>query len=359
MRIVMTGGGTGGHLYPAIALAETFQRLCSEAEILFVGTRRGIGAGPLEAKGFAFEAIASSGFVGKGLAGGMKALLAVPLGLFEALKALKRFSPKLVIGMGGYVTGPVLLAAFLLGIKRVILEPNVMPGLANRLSAPLAQLVFTAFEAPASAFPLEKVRRLGIPVRPEIIAVARRLPRGRPAGQSLLILGGSQGAHSINRCMIEALPLLKKRCPGLDIMHQTGKNDLESVTAAYREAGLQAGVQAFIDDMAGAYERASLVLSRAGAGTLAELAVLGKPSLLIPFPYAAAHQEENAAAFAESGAAVVIREGNLSGASLAEAVLNLLFNDKVLTEMGAAARRQGNVKAAEDIVTACLKWVGS
>jgi len=278
MRIVIAGGGTGGHLYPGIALAETFQRLCFEAKILFIGTRHGIGAKPTEKNGYPFEAIASSGFVGKGFVGRIQSLFAIPIGLFEAIRALKRFSPHLVIGMGGYVTGPVLLAAFLLNIKRVILEPNVVPGLANRFVAPFSQLVFTTFKCSSVAFQRSKVHQLGIPVRPEIIAAAH-LPQEKRGVQTLLILGGSQGAHSINQSMIEALPFLEKAAPELKIIHQTGRGDLEWVDAAYRHAGLQAEVSVFIEEMAGAYSHSELVLSRAGAGTLSELAVLGKPAL--------------------------------------------------------------------------------
>ena len=356
MRIVIAGGGTGGHLYPGIALAETFQRLRSEAKILFIGTTHGIGARPTQQEGFVFETVAASGFVGLGIGGRIKSLFAIPLGLIASIKALKRFSPQLVIGMGGYVTGPVLLAAILLRIKRVILEPNVVPGMANRFIAPYAHLIFTAFEESRPRLRSDKIRRLGVPVRPEIIS-AKRVSKDGHATPTLLILGGSQGAHAINQSMIEALPFLAAGRLTLSIIHQTGKSDRDWVQAAYRHADLQAEAHAFIDDMAGAYSKADLIVSRAGAGTLSELAVLGKPSLLIPFPYAAAHQEENAAAFVSAGASVMIRDRELSGAGLAKTILSLLSDSKKLAKMGVAAKGQGRPKAAEEIVRACLELV--
>ncbi len=359
MRVVIAGGGTGGHLYPGIALAETFIKLRSEAKVLFVGTARGIGENPLLKKGYRFEAISSKGFIGKGLGGRIASLLAIPAGLIESIRILSRFSPQIVIGIGGYSAGPVLLAAILLRIKRVILEPNVVPGLSNRLVAPFCHMVVTAFAASQARLRTHRIRRLGVPVRPEIGSKKSedKSNKSEKISPTLLILGGSQGAHSINQAIIAALPLLKdlKRIPF--IIHQTGKSDCEKVQAAYDAAQYAAEVTAFIDDMAGAYAAADLVVSRAGAGTLSELAIAAKGSILIPFPHAGGHQEENALAFVKEGAAIMLRDGELSGPKLTELVQKSLADPERLKLMEEAAKRQGNKNAAEDIVRACLALV--
>lgn len=357
MKVVIAGGGTGGHLYPGIALAETFLRVQSETEILFIGTSHGIGASPIPKKGFRFEMVMASGFVGKGFKAKLKSLLLIPLGLRQSLGILKTFGPQLVIGIGGYVAVPVILAAALLGIKRVILEPNVMPGLVNKITAPLSHLIITAFEASNRNLPSQKIRRLGIPVRPEITKPAAFQKNGET--QTLLILGGSQGAHSINHAMTAALDFLKDKQQTLAVIHQTGKSDLEKVREAYDQAGFSAEVAAFIDDMATVYAKADLVISRAGAGTLSEIALIGKPTLLIPFPYAAGHQIENARAFADTGAAEMILDQELTGERLANTITTLLSNPARLKKMGLAAKQQGNPNAAEDIVKTCIALVNA
>lgn len=356
MRVVIAGGGTGGHLYPGIALAETFIKLRSEAKVLFVGTARGIGDNPLLKKGYRFEAISSKGFIGKGLGGRVASLLAVPKGLIESIRILSRFSPQIVIGIGGYSAGPVLLAAILLRIKRVILEPNVVPGLSNRLVAPFCHMVVTAFEASSARLHSTRIRRLGIPVRPEIgtVKASYNSKKERP---TLLILGGSQGAHSINRTMIVALPLLKTLKNPPFIIHQTGKRDFEKTQDAYKTEQYKADVLEFIDDMAVAYSNADLVISRAGAGTLSELAIAGKASILIPFPHAGGHQEENALAFVKAGAATLLLDKDLNSPKLTALIRSHISAPAQLEKMAAASKKQGNKDAAKDIVIACLSLV--
>lgn len=355
MRIVIAGGGTGGHLYPGIALAETFSKCQTRTQILFIGTTQGIGTSLISKSGFQLETVTASGFIGKGLSGKLKSLLSIPQGLGQSLGILKKFRPQLVISVGGYVAVPVMLAATLLRMKRVILEPNVMPGLVNKITAPLAHLVVTTFEASDRHLPHHKIKRLGIPVRPEIMH-ATPIKKNNTT-LTLLILGGSQGAHSINRAMMDALPFLKKATQALSITHQTGKSDCKTVEAAYKKAGFQAEVTAFIDDMAGAYSRADLIISRAGAGTLAEIAVIGKASIMIPFPYAAGHQIANANAFSEIGAAEMILDQDLCGEGLAETILSLHADPVRLKKMGEAALQHGNPNAAEDIVKLCTTLV--
>lgn len=352
MKVVIAGGGTGGHLYPGLALAETFMKTLPETKILFIGTAHGIGSSPIPQQGFRFETVTATGFVGKGLFARLRSILSIPAGLSQSLRILKRFSPQLVIGIGGYVAVPVMLAAALLKIKRVILEPNVMPGLVNQVVAPLCHLVVTTFEASNAQLHSKRIKRLGIPVRPEITRPG--LIERKEGVKTLLILGGSQGARSINQAMCAALPLLAEKTSSVSIIHQTGKSDFDATRAAYDAAGVQAEVAPFIDDMGTAYAKADLVISRAGAGTLSELGVTGKPSVLIPFPHAGGHQIANAKAFISAGASVMILDEDLSGEALAETILGLLSDSVKLQKMSAAAKRQGNPNAAEDIVKSCL-----
>ncbi|TAJ98303.1 MAG: UDP-N-acetylglucosamine--N-acetylmuramyl-(pentapeptide) pyrophosphoryl-undecaprenol N-acetylglucosamine transferase, partial [Candidatus Manganitrophaceae bacterium] len=262
----------------------------------------------------------------------------------------------LVIGIGGYAAGPVLLAAVLLKIKRVILEPNLVPGLANKLVAPWVDLAVIAFEESRAYMKAKRFLRAGVPVRPEIVHAKSTT---RPDKKTLLVLGGSQGAQSINRAMVAALPHLEKMKSSLQIVHQTGKRDWEEVQAAYERSGLSARVEPFIHDMAAVYGAADLVVSRAGAGTLSELGAVGKPSILVPYPLATGHQEKNAAAFVSAGASEMILDRDLDGRKLAERITSLLSDPKRLSEMSEAARRQGHPRSAEEIVEACYQLVGN
>jgi len=359
VRVVIAGGGTGGHLYPGIALAETFKRFQAGSRILFIGTAHGMEATLLPEKGFSFEAISAKGLIGKAAGARMKSILLAPVGLMQSLRILQRFAPNLVIGIGGYAAGPVLLAAVLLRMKRVIVEPNLVPGLANKLIAPYVDLAVLAFEESRASLRTKKIKICGVPVRPEIAQAAEAAASkgSDPKQRTLVILGGSQGAHSINRAMMEAIPTLEKEKNGLSVIHQTGKRDWEEVKAAYGRSALSARVEPFIHGMAEVYAAADLVVSRAGAGTLSELAVAGKPSILIPYPLATAHQEKNAAAFVSSGAAEMILDRELNGAQLGERILALLSDPERLKGMGGAAKRRGHPQAAEEIVKACFELV--
>ena len=311
----------------------------------------------LPEKGFSFEAISAKGLIGKGAAGQLKSLFLVPVGLAQSFRILRRFSPHLVIGIGGYSAGPVLLAAVLLRIKRIIVEPNLVPGLANKLIAPYVDLAFIAFDESREYLQTKKTRNCGVPVRPEIAKAAEAPKKSDPNRRTVLILGGSQGAHSINRALMEAIPVLEKEKNILSVVHQTGKKDWEAVKAAYGRSGLTARVEPFIHDMAEVYAAADLVISRAGAGTLSELAVAGKPSILVPYPLAAAHQEKNAAAFASTGAAEMILDRELNGTELGARILSLLSDLERLNGMAEAAKRRGHPQAAEEIVKACFELV--
>ncbi len=356
MKVVITGGGTGGHLFPGIAVADEIVRRHPGAEVLFIGSGRQLDLTALSPRNYQTAAIPCQGL--KGMTWGRKlvTLCQLPLSVVAAIRLLRRFRPELVFGVGGYVTGPVVLAAKLLRIKTCIHEQNSVPGLANRWLAKIADRVFLSIPGSESYFPAGKWTLSGNPVRRELLTLAEQT-REKPTGSALvlLVLGGSQGAHRLNR--LASAAVIEKRAtlpPGLRIIHQTGVKDEALVRAAYEQAGIKAEVAAFFHDMGRVYAQADLVVSRAGATTLAELAVLGKPSILVPFPYAADdHQRKNAQFLVASGAARMYAESELSPELLAAALAELLPYQALRQEMGWAARRQATPRAVETIVDNC------
>ncbi len=359
MNVVIAAGGTGGHLYPAVALARELLRQVPGSAVTFVGTSRGIESKVLPKEGFELELIDAKPVMGRGIVEALAAFATLPLGLWQSLRLLRRRGAELVIGIGGYASPPVLLAAWLLRIKRAILEPNAYPGMANKVIGPLANLVFVGHAAAAGAFPPAAVRLTGTPVRREFSEAGGPSDAGGPRDRTtLLIFGGSQGAHAINVAVMEALPFLSGLRDRLRIVHQTGAADVESVRSAYAHAGLTAEVSAFIYDMPRALREADAVLSRAGAVTLAELTVSGKPAVLVPLPSAIYnHQEKNARVLEEAGAAVVLLQRDLTGARLAEAVTALLADPGRLNAMGQRSRQLGRADAAEAVVRECRTLV--
>lgn len=353
-RLIVACGGTGGHLYPGIAVSNAFLSNDPKVKILFVGTENGMESRIIPEKGFAFAAVAASGFVGKGMVGRVLALLRVFRGLIQAITLLRRFAPHLVIGVGGYASVPVILAAALLHTPRVILEPNVRPGLANRVLAPFCSLIVVAFNGSRRYLRSQKVKVLGVPIRPELLHLQRKVEKGY---QALLILGGSQGASAINGAVVGSLPLLAGREENLVIIHQTGEKDFESVQAAYKRSGFRARVKPFIREMDEVYAEADLVVSRSGAATLAELTTIGLPSIQIPFPYAAGHQEDNAREIEAFGGARILLQEDLTSERLSEVIQSLLDDPALLVKMGEAARRLGKPRAAEEIVAECQQLV--
>ncbi len=343
-RLVVTTGGTGGHIFPALAVAAEVKRREPEAQVLFLG-----GPGP-EAElahkaGVDFKALPASGVLGKGV----KSLLAtvwVGQGVILATRALRRFRPQVVIGFGGYAGFCPVLAAALLGLPTAVHEQNSVPGVTNRILGKLVRRVFVSFADRSRHFPAAKVRHTGNPVRAEIKAVTHT----PGAGRNLLVLGGSQGAKGLSDLVVAALPQLTSA--RVNILHQAGKNDLERIRAAYRAAGADENlVQGFVEDMAGAYAWADLALCRAGASTIFELAATGTPAVLVPFPYAAHdHQRVNAHHLESLGAAVLAGQEGLTGAALAELVLGLLGDSAKLGSMARAARGFARPDAAAAIV---------
>lgn len=359
MNVVIAAGGTGGHLYPAIAVAREFIRQDPATRVVFVGTSRGIEASVLAHEGFDLDLIAARPLMGKGWLERTRAVGALPVTLWQSLRLLKRRQADLVIGVGGYTSPTVLLAAFFRRTPSVILEPNAYPGLANTVVAPLARRIFLAFESAKQFFGQATVRVVGMPVRRAFLEA--RADGGR-AGVSdtrhLLIFGGSQGAKAINSAVMEALPLLK-HIRKLHITHQTGTQDHARVSAAYRDAGLEAEVVPFLYDMPTVLRGADLVVARAGGMTVAELTVCGKAAILIPLPTAIYnHQALNAAEMESAGAAVVIPQQELNGSRLAGAVGAILNDPERLRVMSGKSAGIGRRDAAEVIVHECYDLMG-
>jgi UDP-N-acetylglucosamine--N-acetylmuramyl-(pentapeptide) pyrophosphoryl-undecaprenol N-acetylglucosamine transferase len=370
MRVIIAAGGTGGHLYPGVALAREFARLEPGSEAIFVGTVRGLETKVVPREGFELITITARGVMGRGVWGAVQGLASVPIGLLQCLAICRRRRPDLAIGLGGYTSPPLVLAAFLLGVKRAIVEPNVQPGVANRVLSLFANLIFVSFADTAPVFPPEKTRIVGTPIRREFLTPTI-LPGGGPADAppvpttgsearffTLLVLGGSQGARSINRAMIAAGTTLAAAHPRLRVIHQTGERDYEEVAAAYRNARLDAEVVPFIFDTPRAFRQADLIVSRSGATTIAEITACGKPALLIPFPHAIhGHQERNARILEQAGAATVILDAGLTGEALAAAITTLLADPGRLSEMGRRGKALGRADSAERIVMACRELV--
>jgi UDP-N-acetylglucosamine--N-acetylmuramyl-(pentapeptide) pyrophosphoryl-undecaprenol N-acetylglucosamine transferase len=353
LRLLVAGGGTGGHLFPGIAVADEVVR--RGGDVLFVGTSRGIETRAVPAAGYALETLEVSGLKRMGLWGTLRGLGRVPLAIARSIAILRRFRPELVLGVGGYASGPMVLAAALLGYPTAIQEQNSVPGITNRVLGRLVRAVFIAFEDAARFFPARKIERLGNPVRQKIVAALEGAPKtfGTVEKLRILVVGGSQGARAVSDLVTEAAAALATTSVDFTLVHQTGSADLERIQARYRELGLaeRVAVKAFIEDMAFAYAEADLVVARAGALTLAELAIAGKPAILIPLPTAADdHQRKNAAQFASAGAALVLDQGTARARDLAAAITSLAQDGAKRATMGAAMRGLARPQAAQAIV---------
>ncbi|HEY7317673.1 MAG TPA: undecaprenyldiphospho-muramoylpentapeptide beta-N-acetylglucosaminyltransferase [Candidatus Binatia bacterium] len=353
MRVIFAGGGTGGHLFPGLAVARELQQRDSMTEILFVGTEQGIEARVLPHEGFKFETIPVRGLKGRGLRGLLDAAWGIPASCFRSLAIIRNFRPDLMIGLGGYASGPVLLAGRLRGIACAIMEQNLHPGFTNKLLGRFVDRVFTSYRESAAYFPASKVLMMGNPVRWRDLPAVKRSDKFM-----LLIFGGSAGAHRINLAVVEALQKLTDVAAGLQIMHQTGQADFPAVKAAYDSLPFEAEVLPFIERMDEAYARADLILCRAGATTVAELTVFGKAAILVPYPYAIYdHQRGNAQALQSQGAAEMILDQQLSGDLLAERIRAYISDRPRIARMATAARNMGRPEAAARIVDQCYALV--
>jgi UDP-N-acetylglucosamine--N-acetylmuramyl-(pentapeptide) pyrophosphoryl-undecaprenol N-acetylglucosamine transferase len=359
IRLLLTGGGTGGHLFPAVATAQEFQKQMPDTEVLFVGTKRKVDTKSLGAYGFASESILCYGLKGKNPLELLKAVAVLPVSYLQALIIIRRFKPDIILGVGGYVTGPVVAAGKNLGIPVVIHEQNSVPGLANRKLGRIAGRVCLSLPGSGTEFPAEKILYTGNPVRSKILELAgKSLPQKR-GRRTLLILGGSQGAQAVNGLITKALcSFTDTELQEIRVIHQTGDRDEEQVRNAYQKRGIDAEVAGFFRQMHEIYEQADLVVSRAGATTLSEIAVLGKPAILIPYPFAADnHQEKNGQYYVSGGGAVQFAQKELTAEQLGVTILGLINNEEKLDNMGAAMKRLAFPDAAERIVACCLEEI--
>ncbi len=355
MRIVIAGGGTGGHVIPALAIAQQLKKQFA-AEVLFIGTARGIETRLVPQAGFPLELIKVGALKNVSLLTRARTMFDLPRALWTSGRMLSDFDPDVVIGVGGYASGPAMLAAIRRRIPTLAFEPNVVPGFANRLIARWVSAAAVHFEETCEYFP--NCRVTGVPVRQAFFEIqSPPLLARRP---TLLVFGGSQGARAINQAMIESLGGLKQRIPGIHIIHQTGQRDYETVLAAYQRFGMtttgEAPVAAFgevhkfIDDMPGTFARADLLVCRSGASTVGEITAAGKPAIFVPFPRAADdHQNVNARALERAGAAVVVEESNLGAAYLVDTIFALLADPNRLQSMSAAAKSLAHPKALDEI----------
>lgn len=344
MKLVVAGGGTGGHLFPGMAVAEAFSSLVPGAEVLFIGTERGLEARAVPARGMRLRLIDVHPIKGMGWRGLVRGVASVPRAVLQVRRILAEERPDIVLGVGGYASGPAIIAARSSGIPTAVLEQNAVPGLTNRFVGPLVSRAYVTFPESVARFPRGRAVVMGNPVR---LAFVDRAGAPEPADGAILVFGGSQGARALNRIVPRAMKLAAPRRP---IVHQTGKADLDEVAALYRELGVEADVRPFIDDMAGALTAASLVICRAGATTLAELCAVGRASVLVPFPFATDdHQTHNAASLQAAGASVMLPEREMTPEKLAEIIRKLLADDSGRRQMAARALERGRPRAAEDI----------
>ena len=345
-RVLFAGGGTGGHIFMAVALARELEKQNPGVEVLFVGARRGMGNDIVPALGFRFQTLNIGGFKGVGVFRAVVTLLQIPGSLLSSRRMIRNFSPSIIVGLGGYSSGPIMLAGKALGFPGLLIEPNVQPGFTNRVLKHWVDAAAVAFEETGRWFG-KKARLTGIPVRQEFHQVSSKISRGGPL--CLLVFGGSQGSSPMNQLVCEALPFLPSA--EIKIVHQTGLADYFSVKERYQHAGFEAEVIDFIQDMPAYFSRADLILSRAGASSVAEIAAAGRPSILIPLPHATDdHQRMNARALVQKRAALSLEESETTGEELARLLVELAQNRDRLDQMAQASRELAHPDSRTKII---------
>jgi UDP-N-acetylglucosamine--N-acetylmuramyl-(pentapeptide) pyrophosphoryl-undecaprenol N-acetylglucosamine transferase len=357
LRVLIAGGGTGGHLFPGIAIADAFSEAISEAEVMFIGSGRPLEISVLSQTGYRFDTITIEGLKGRSRWNQLLAAFKIPGAIWASMRKLWGFRPHLVVGVGGYSAGPVVAAAWLMRVPRVLHEQNLVPGITNRVLARLANRIYVSFDETRECLATRKARLTGNPVRRALLTGKAKRPASQN-GLHLLVMGGSQGAHALNMALIEAMAELPEKAP-LCVRHQTGTKDLVRVQSAYAHHGIEAEVRPFFDDMAACYDWADLVICRAGATTVAEITAVGLPAILVPYPFASDdHQRLNAQAVVAAGGGEMIIEKDLDGEVLAERLKHYSAHPEALEGMASAARTLGRPQAAEEIVKDCLQLIG-
>lgn len=363
LRVVIAGGGTGGHLFPGIAIAQEFLVKNAENSILFVGAGKPLEIAVLSESGFLYKRITAEGFKGRGVLNQLVSISKVPRGIIESILILKDFKPHLVFGVGGYSAGPLVIGAWFLGIKIALHEQNILAGITNRILSRVADRIYVSFAETTMGVAPKKIRFTGNPVRKEIVQCAQSLKYKDIESSkiekkfTILILGGSQGAHSINMALLEALEYLKNK-RNIYVIHQTGMQDEAQVKQRYDECGIENDTRAFFKDVARRYQSADIIICRAGATTVAEIKAIGKGVIFIPFPFAADnHQVLNAQSLEKVGAAEMILEKDLSGKVLAERINYYAQQPETLRQMAQRCRELGRMDAAAVIVDDCYELI--
>ena len=358
MRLLVAGGGTGGHLFPGLALGEEVKTRHPRNDVLFVGSAGGIEAREVPKAGYPLELIGVGPLKRVGISGFFRGLFRLPRALAQSIRILRRFDPDVVVGVGGYSSGPLVLAAWMLRIPTAVQEQNALPGFTNRVLGKLVDAVFIAFPEAQAGFPVRKTHLLGNPIRRAFLDnyLHTKAPTDR---LSIFVTGGSQGAHALNQRVAEAMEILAPQIGSrLQLLHQTGVKDQGEIAARYQKlkaSGLAAEAVAFIDDMPRAYAGADLLVCRAGATTIAELTVCKKPALLVPFPFAADdHQTVNARSMVASGAALLLPERELTAQKLADELRALEADRGRLQKMSRASGLLGRPEAAREIADVCV-----
>lgn len=354
MRLLIAGGGTGGHLFPALAAARAFKEENPDADVLFVGTGHGIEARIIPQTEFPIRFITARGLRGTGVLNTVRGAFELPLAVLQSISIVREFRPDVVLGVGGYASGPTLAAAAIMRIPTAIQEQNSVMGTTNRVLSRFVDRIFISWKNTEPSPPSEKTVLTGNPVRADLLESGEG-PED-PDRRHVLIFGGSRGARSINMALAQNVAGLAAVAGRIRIMHQTGTEEADEVRDAYRSAGIDAEVSEFIDRMGPAYRWADLVVCRSGASSLAEITALGKPAILIPYPYAIGdHQARNAEVLESEGAARVIPDERLKNGALVKEILSMVENPKLLDTMAQRCRTLGRPDAARTIARELLK----
>jgi len=358
LKIVIAGGGTGGHLFPGLAIAQEFMTRNNSNRVVFVSTGNPLERSVLSKTNFKLETITAEGIKGRGFWKQIKSALKIPRGVMESFRILKTHKPDLALGLGSYSAGPVVVSAWLRGTKIALHEQNILPGITNRILARFANRIFVSFKDTETRFGPQKTRLTGNPVRKELLNHQPNEHAPDSKSFCVLIIGGSQGAHSINLAVMEALNHLTNK-ESLYFVHQTGTADEQTVTDAYRRLEIPATVQSFFRQMGPQYKQADLIICRAGATTVAEVTALGKAVIFIPFPFAADdHQTLNADTMARQGAAEIILEKDLNPRALGRKIEYYASHPEALKAMSSKAEQLGHPDAAKTIVEDCYRLLG-
>jgi UDP-N-acetylglucosamine--N-acetylmuramyl-(pentapeptide) pyrophosphoryl-undecaprenol N-acetylglucosamine transferase len=355
MKVVFAGGGTGGHLFPALAVARKLEKTTGAVKITFIGTAKGIEAKIVPKEGYDIRFIRSEGLVGKNILKTIKSLSKIPLSLMDSYRVLKNVKPDVVLGVGGYSSGPVLLCAKLMGIPTMIHEQNTIPGLTNRILGKFVDTIAVTYHESIKFFPQDKTYLTGNPVREEILQGDRErgyrifsLDKDR---FTVFVFGGSSGASTINHAVGEALVYLEPLKDRIQFLHQTGEKDYDLIKEVYHSRGFKGTVVPFAYEMADAYAVADLIISRAGATTLAELTACGKAAILVPYPFAAGnHQEINARKLWDIGAAQMILDRDLNGKTLSDMIKYFIEDPDALGEMERIGKSLGSREATNKVI---------